>query len=147
MALHREYYEMIWTGEKTFEFRRRFLEGRPVRWFVYLSAPVSRLTAVIGLGPAVAGSPQEIAAIAERMRPGNGPGVLEYARGRDRAFAMPVLSAAEYPGLTCDELRAELGQFSAPQGYARLSRHPALLAVCEKMTEVPPVRVLGAAAR
>ena len=49
MALHAEYYELIWRGLKTHEFRRRFLEGRPARWFVYLNAPVSRLTAVIDL--------------------------------------------------------------------------------------------------
>ena len=49
MALHAGYYELIWRGLKTHEFRRRFLEGRPARWFVYLNAPVSRLTAVIDL--------------------------------------------------------------------------------------------------
>jgi hypothetical protein len=31
MALHAEYYELIWRGLKTHEFRRRFLEGRPAR--------------------------------------------------------------------------------------------------------------------
>jgi hypothetical protein len=75
MALHAEYYELIWQGLKTHEFRRRFLEGRAVRWFVYLNAPVSRLTAVIDLAPAEAGSPDEIAGIAERMRPGNAAGL------------------------------------------------------------------------
>ena len=54
MALNAEFYELIWRGQKTHEFRRRFLEGRPVRWFVYLNAPVSRLAAVIDLGPTIA---------------------------------------------------------------------------------------------
>jgi len=50
MALNAEFYELIWRGQKTHEFRRRFLEeGRPVRWFVYLNAPMSRLAAVIDL--------------------------------------------------------------------------------------------------
>jgi hypothetical protein len=35
MALHAEYYELIWRGLKTREFRRRFLQGRPARWFAY----------------------------------------------------------------------------------------------------------------
>jgi hypothetical protein len=73
MALHVEYCELIWQGLKTHEFRRRFLEGRVARWFVYLNAPVSRLAAVISLGPAVTGTPKEIAAIAERAREGTGP--------------------------------------------------------------------------
>jgi predicted transcriptional regulator len=49
MALKPEFYELIWQGRKTHEFRRKFLCDRPVRWFVYLTAPVSRLTAVISL--------------------------------------------------------------------------------------------------
>jgi hypothetical protein len=41
MALYAEYYELIWQGRKTHEFRRRFLEGRATRWFVYLNAPAN----------------------------------------------------------------------------------------------------------
>jgi hypothetical protein len=40
------------------------------------------------------------------------------------------------------ELRAELGAFHPPQGYVRLAQHRPLLAVCEKMAAVAPVRVL-----
>jgi predicted transcriptional regulator len=140
MALHAEYYELIWRGLKTHEFRRRFLEGRPARWFVYLNAPVSRLAAVIDLGPAVAGSPRQIAAIAERAREGNGPSVLEYVGDLDRAFAIPILHVAEYPGLSAAQLRDELGAFHPPQGYVRLSQHSRLLAVCEKAASDAPVR-------
>lgn len=140
MTLKPEFYDLIWEGGKTFEFRRRFLEGRPVRWFVYLAAPVSRLTAVIDLAPARAGSPEEIAAIAERMRPGNGASVLAYVKDTPRAFAIPIRGVAEYPGLSAAALGAELGKFHAPQGYLRLMRHRRLLAVCERMTAVPAVR-------
>lgn len=42
MALKPEFYELIWRGLKRHEFRRRFVKGRRVRWFVYLNAPVSR---------------------------------------------------------------------------------------------------------
>jgi hypothetical protein len=51
---------------------------------VCLNAPVSRLSAVIDLGPAVASPPQQIAAISERAREGNGPSVLGYVRDLDR---------------------------------------------------------------
>jgi predicted transcriptional regulator len=70
MALKPEFYDLIWAGLKTHEFRRRFVEDRAVRWFVYLTAPVSRLAAVIDLGPAVVDAPGRIAAIAETARPG-----------------------------------------------------------------------------
>jgi predicted transcriptional regulator len=140
MALHAEYYELIWQGRKTHEFRRRFLEGRPARWFVYLNAPVSRLAAVIELGPAVVGTPEQIAAIAEQARTGNGASVLEYVKDLDRALAIPILGVTEYAGLSVGELRAELGRFHPPQGYVRLSQHPELLAVCEKAAAGSPVR-------
>jgi predicted transcriptional regulator len=140
MALHAEYYDLIWQGLKTHEFRRRFLEGRPVRWFVYLNAPVSRLAAVIDLAPAVVGSPDEVAAIAERMRPGNGASVLEYVRDLDRAFAIPILGVTEYPGLSAEELRAELGAFHPPQGYVRLAQHPEMMAMGERVAAEAPIR-------
>lgn len=111
-----------------------------MRWFVYLNAPVSRLTAVIDLGPAQVGSPDEVAGIAERMRPGNGASVLEYVRDLDRAFAIPILGATEYPGLSARELEAELGTFHPPQGYVRLGQHPELMAVCEKVAAKAPIR-------
>jgi predicted transcriptional regulator len=142
MALNAEYYELIWQGRKTHEFRRRFLERRPARWFVYLNAPVSRLAAVISLGPAVVDVPERIAAIAEAARPGNGASVLEYVRDLDRAFAIPILHVAEYPGLSAADLRAELGSFHPPQGYVRLARHRELLAACEKVAAGTPVRQL-----
>lgn len=143
MALEARYYELIWQRQKTHEFRRRFLEGRPARWFVYLNAPVSRLAAVIDLGPPVVGGPEQIAAIAERARPGNGVSVLEYTKDLKRAFAIPILRVAEYPGLSAAELRAQLGQFHPPQGYIRLSQHPQMLAVCEKAAAETPVRQLS----
>jgi predicted transcriptional regulator len=140
MALHAEYYDLIWQGLKTHEFRRRFPAGRSARWFVYLSAPVSRLAAVIDLGPAVVDVPERIAAIAERAREGNGASVLEYVQDLPQAFAIPILSVSEYAGLSADELRAELGRFHPPQGYVRLSQHPELLAVCEKLAAGVPSR-------
>ena len=142
MALNPEFYELIWRGLKTHEFRRRFLEGRPVRWFVYLNAPASRLAAVIDLGPAIVDVPERIAAIAEAARPGNGASVLKYVRDLDRAFAIPILSVTEYPGVPVAELREELGAFYPPQGYVRLARHRPLLAVCEEMAADAPVRDL-----
>lgn len=140
MALNPEFYELIWRGQKTHEFRRRFLPDRAVRWFVYLNAPVSRLAAVIDLGKAIVEVPERIAAIAEAARPGNGASVLAYVRDLDRAFAIPILHVSEYQGVSAVQLRAELGGFHPPQGYVRLARHHSLLAVCERMASAAPVR-------
>jgi predicted transcriptional regulator len=143
MALHAKYYELIWQGLKTHEFRRRFLEGRATRWFVYLNAPVARLGAVIDLGPAVVDTPQRIAAIAEQAREGNGASVLEYVQDLERAFAIPILHVSEHTGLSADEFRDELGHFHPPQGYVRLNQHPQMLRLCEKLTADAPIRQMA----
>jgi predicted transcriptional regulator len=140
MALHAEYYDLIWNGEKIHEFRKRFLKGTPARWFVYLNAPVSRLAAVIDLAPAVVDVPERIAEIAERTRRGNGASVFDYVRGLEEAFAIPILAVREYAGLTLADLRAELGAFHPPQGYLRLNNNPELLALVEKMATDVPIR-------
>ncbi|GII86532.1 hypothetical protein Ssi03_45220 [Sphaerisporangium siamense] len=110
MALHAEFFDLIWQGLKTHEFRRRFLEGRPTRWSVYLNAPVSPLAAVIDWGPAAVDVPERISAIAEEARMGNGVSVLEYVKDLERAYAIPILRVVEYPGMSADELRQVLGR-------------------------------------
>jgi hypothetical protein len=50
-----------------------------------------------------------------------------YVRDPDQAFAIPILSVAEYPGLAAADLHAELGSFHPPQGYPRLAQHPQML--------------------
>jgi predicted transcriptional regulator len=143
MALKPEFYELIWQGRKTHEFRRRFLRDQAACWFVYLTAPVSRLAAVISLGPAIVDAPERIAQIAEATRPGNGASVLAYVRDLDEAFAIPILDVKEYCGIPAAGLEAELGAFHPPQGYVRLTRHRPLLAICERMASGDLVRKLS----
>ncbi|WP_433688028.1 hypothetical protein ACQP0I_04220 [Micromonospora carbonacea] len=140
MSLNPVYYDLIWAGEKRHEFRRRFLVGQSVRWYVYLTAPVARLSAVIDLGPAVVDVPQRIAEIAEQARVGNGASVWEYVRDLDQAFAIPIQRVAEYPGMPLEQLRTELGAFQPPQGYTKLRQQPDLLSICDKVTADSPIR-------
>ncbi|WP_239342559.1 hypothetical protein [Frankia sp. CiP3] len=142
MSLNSEYYELIWAGLKRHEFRRRFLEGQPVEWFVYLTAPVSRLAAVIELDAAVVDVPAAIAELAEQARPGNGASVLAYVEDLPRAFAMPIRRVREYGGLDAVALKAELGTFHPPQGYIRVARNPGWLRVCDGLVATGLVRQL-----
>ena len=142
MSLDAQWYELMWIGEKTHEFRRRFLTGAPVEWFVYLTAPASKLVAVIDLAPAIEDTPEAIAAIAEQMRPGNGTTVLPYlARdGKQTGCAMPIRRVREYAGFTAAELDEMLDGFTAPQGYTLVDRHPGWRAVCDKLVSSTPIR-------
>lgn len=142
MCLDAAWYELMWRGEKTHEFRRRFLTGTPVRWFVYLTAPQSRLCAVIDLDPAIEDTPERIAQIAERTRPGNGATVKPYLARGDRAvgYAMPIRRVREYSGLSAPELADALGTFHPPQGYLLVDRNPAWRSVCDGLLATPVIR-------
>jgi predicted transcriptional regulator len=140
MSLNPEYFHLMWQGLKTHEFRRRFVVGRPTTWYVYLTAPESRLAAVIDLAPAIVDTPQRIAAIAEQARPGNGASVLAYLEDLPQAFAIPIRRVREFEGFHAAELDDMIDGFHPPQGYTLLARHPRWSAVREKLTAGPPVR-------
>ncbi|WP_306370171.1 hypothetical protein [Nocardiopsis sp. CC223A] len=142
MCLDAQWYELMWSGQKDHEFRRRFLTGVPVQWFVYLTAPESRLSAVIDLEPAIEGTPAQIAQIAERMRPGNGATVEPYLAkdGRTTGYAMPIRRVRQYAGFSAAELEQMLDGFHPPQGYVLVDDHPAWRAVCDKLLSTPVVR-------
>ncbi|MGH3911956.1 MAG: hypothetical protein ACRDTC_00890 [Pseudonocardiaceae bacterium] len=142
MSLRPEYYELIWQGRKRHEFRRRYLTGRRTTWYVYLTTPVSRLTAVIDLDEAIADTPQRIADIAKQAQAGNGVSVYDYLRDLERGFALPITRVREYPGCTAAELTDTLGSFHPPQGYTLIARYPAWIAVCEEFAASGPTRQL-----
>lgn len=145
MSLNPEYYALIWQGLKRHEFRRRYLADKPTTWFVYLTAPVSRLAAVIDLDTAIVDSPARIAEIAEQARVGNGASVYEYLKDLKRGFAIPIRQVREYPGFTAGQLAGMLGSFHPPQGYTLIDRHPALARVCDELTSAALVRELAVA--
>lgn len=142
MSLNPEYYDLIWQRLKRHEFRRRYLADRPTTWFVYLTAPVSKLAAAIDLDEAVVASPTRIAEIAEQARVGNGESVLEYLKDLENGFALPIKKVREFPGFTAEELTDMLGKFHPPQGYTLVDKNPALASVCDKLTAAEPVREL-----
>lgn len=143
MSLNPEYYDLIWQGLKRHEFRRRYLAGKPTTWFVYLTAPVSKLAAEIDLDTAITDTPVRIAQIAEQARVGNGASVYEYLKDLDRGFAIPIMRVREYAGFTSGELAEMLGGFHPPQGYTLIDRHPDLASVCDKLTATDVSRELA----
>jgi predicted transcriptional regulator len=140
MSLNPKYYELMWQGLKRHEFRRRYLTSRPTTWYVYLTAPVSHLSAVIDLDEAIADTPQRIADIAEQARAGNGPSVYEYLQELERGFALPITRIREYAGFSAAELTAMLGSFHPPQSYTLVARQPGWLEICEKLTSTDTLR-------
>jgi predicted transcriptional regulator len=142
MSLDPPWYELMWTGQKTYEFRRRFLTGSPAQWFVYLTAPENRLCAVIDLDVAIEDTPERIAQIAERMHAGSGATVQPYLarKGRSVGYAMPIQRVRQYTGFAAAELERMLNEVCPPQGYIRLDQHPGWRSVCDKLLATPMER-------
>lgn len=142
MALDAQWYDLMWRGEKTHEFRRRYLTGVPTQWFVYLSAPAARLCAIIDLDPAIEDTPEKIAQIADHTRPGNGATVLPYLAkdGKEVGYALPMRRVREFRGIGAQELSQILDGFHPPRGYTMVDRHPTWRAVCDKLLIMPPTR-------
>ncbi|MFI9412307.1 hypothetical protein [Nocardia gamkensis] len=140
MSLHAEYYDLIMSGEKVFEYRKRYPITGASAWYVYLTAPTSTLTAVIDLAAPIPGSPTEIAQIAEQARPGNGASVYDYLAPAGHGLALPILRVREYPGLTAAELAAAAGTWHPPQGHTLIDRYPRLAKLCDQLIAAPIVR-------
>lgn len=49
----------MWQGLNRYEFRRRYLTGHRTTWYVYFTAPTSRLSAVIDLDEAITDTPRQ----------------------------------------------------------------------------------------
>lgn len=142
MCLDTPWYELMWTGRKTHEFRRRFLTGTRVEWFVYLTAPESRLCAVIDLDPAIEGTPHELAQIAERMSPGSGATVEPYLAKGDRThgYAMPIRRVREFQGFPAADLEQMVYGFHPPQGYVLVNGNSVWRTVCDRLLSTPLLR-------
>lgn len=139
MALDPPYYELMWHG-KRHEFRRRFLPGRPVTWFAYLTEPVDALTAVIDLAPAIVAPAEQLADLAERATPGNRDAVYAYLKDQPHGYAMPILRVREFPPKSAADLADALGFFSRPRGFTLIDDDPRLAAVCDSLLATPPLR-------
>jgi predicted transcriptional regulator len=140
MSLDQQWLQLMFTGEKAHEFRKRFPLGVATEWYVYLTSPTSRLAAIIDLDPAIEGSPEEIGEIAELTKTGNGASVTQYLSQRGSGVALPIRRVREYHGISAETLRQRLGSWHPPQGYMRLNANPALSALCAELPSTGLVR-------
>jgi len=123
MSLQDRAYELIKSGVKKLEFRRRWRNG-PCIAYIYRSGTKRELSAYMRLGTPIFGNPQEIGCLAEEMLPGNGAAVEEYFVPTQGGYAIPIEEFKEFRPLSLLELR-EIG-FHPPQYFFYLSNHSQL---------------------
>lgn len=125
LSLHPKAWNLITSGQKYFEFRRRFRRRRTLA-FIYVTLPEKVIKGAVLLGEPIAGSAAEIAKIAEQAIPGNGPSVYDYFIEKDFGPAMPIQKVYDVEPISLDEMRKSFG-FVAPQFYLLLEKKPELL--------------------
>ncbi|WGS44616.1 hypothetical protein LFL97_28955 [Burkholderia sp. JSH-S8] len=123
LSLQDRAYELIKSGVKKLEFRKRWRSG-PCIAYIYRSGTKKELSAYMKLGTPIYGSPQEIGRLAEQMLPGNGPAVEEYLVSTQGGYAIPIEAFREFRPFSLAELRV-MG-FHPPQYFFYLSKYPEL---------------------
>ncbi|NGZ76991.1 hypothetical protein [Saccharibacillus alkalitolerans] len=124
MSLRPGPYARLLEGAKRHEFRRR-LSGEMPGAFLYLAAPVSAIAAYAAFGRPLAGTPEELAALAEADEPGTFEETFRYFDGLERGFALPVSAVREIEPLPLAELRERFG-YTPPRSYRRQDAASAL---------------------
>lgn len=124
ISLRPEPYARMLAGTKRHEFRRRFAD-RPSVAYLYVSTPVGAIAACAEFGRPIAGTPEQLAALAERDEPGSYAQTLAYFDGTPRGFAVPILAVRPIAPLPLAELRGTFG-FPPPRSYRRLDAASAL---------------------
>ncbi len=117
MSLQDKAYELIKSGLKNYEFRRRWRKG-PCVAYIYRSGKCRTLSAVVRLGMPIYMSPKEAGRIAESMITGNGKSVEEYFMKDNGGYVIPIESFEEIKPLELNVLR-QFG-FYPPQFFSYL---------------------------
>jgi 8-oxo-dGTP pyrophosphatase MutT (NUDIX family)/predicted transcriptional regulator len=129
LSLQDRAFELIRSGAKKFEYRRRWRSG-PCLAYVYRSGKTKGLAACMALGAPIYGSPSDVGALAEDAMPGNGEAVEQYLQVTNGGFAIPIESFTEFPLIPLSELRA-IG-FCPPQYFFYLKSPSALRTLLEE---------------
>lgn len=108
------YWRAILSGEKAYEFRRRFPDMPDgVRAYVYVSSPASSVEGAIVFGPSLKGAASTLSSL-----PFCGPSVADYLAGASDPTALPVVSFRVFERfVTLDVLQAAIRGFVAPQSW------------------------------
>lgn len=132
ISLKPEYYEMIKSGVKTYEYRKgTFIKTPAVAW-IYCTIPDGHVRMTIEFDKPIYGTPQEIAALRENVDPGNYENMVNWLGNHKTACAIPIKSFKLIHEISLNSIRAEFPGFQPPQRLIYLDRKPELLQFLKK---------------
>ncbi|WP_169712877.1 hypothetical protein [Psychrilyobacter atlanticus] len=89
ISLNTEAFNDFINGDKKFEYRRKYIDGKTLA-FIYVTSPIKQLRAAILFDKPILDTPEEIAKIAESEHPHWKEGALEYLKGCKKGYAIPA---------------------------------------------------------
>ena len=125
LSLEKRYWDSIVEGVKRIEYRRLFRQ-EPTRSFIITSRSDNNLVGWFETAPALTGSPEEIAALAESVYVGHGSAVLEYLKGARRGYAAPIIKVYRGHAMSLREIRKVVPALTVPQSYILVNKNPPL---------------------
>ncbi len=126
ISLMEEYFLNIISGEKRYEYRRKFID-RPCKAFIYVNHPVMAIKGLVEFDKPIIDSVNKICELVENQKAGSTPGMLSYLKGLDKAYAIPILSLTTFKPIEIKELRQTFPKFTPPQFYISVNKRPKLL--------------------
>lgn len=118
-------YDLIRSGTKKMEYRRRFRK-RPTVGVIYVSSPVKEIRGFMLMGEPIIDTPKRIGDLAESLIPGNGETVYEYLKDQKQGYAIPIKQYTEMEPVSLERLRSDF-DFEAPQSYVGAGTYPKLI--------------------
>lgn len=119
ISLKPNYADLVFSGLKTAELRRRISERMQDRdVFVYVSSPVKELRGGFRVGQVWSGSPSQIWSTVRNFAGVSKRVFDNYYQGQNIAFALEILDVWEYAyPRKLEQLRTQFPGFVAPQSY------------------------------
>ncbi|QDU33472.1 hypothetical protein KS4_15200 [Poriferisphaera corsica] len=126
LSLHPNAWQMVLSGQKSYEFRRRF-RRHPTLAFIYVTVPVKAIAGAILLDNSIEGTAKQIADIADAAIPGNYQSVYDYFITKNHGLAIPIRHVCQIRTPLSLEYLRQTYQFTAPQFYLTLKNRIDLL--------------------
>lgn len=131
-----EGWNLIRTGKKIYEYRKRFIKNEKVTAFLYLSRPVSAISGIIYMDEAIELSDwknkyHDDVCLTNR---------IESYLSRGNKVVMPVISYQETSKIEADYIKKKLGRFTVPQGFYYLENSELLELLNKELVLQPEIR-------
>lgn len=122
ISLKEQYMNAIENKTKLHEFRRRFSKvDHNFFSLIYVSAPISAITAIIEFNPPIEGDIDDMLALRQTHSFSNDKEVRDYFKGSKTCYALPIkdIQLLKNP-IPLNKLRELVPNFAPPQSYFRI---------------------------